>query len=335
MSQPSSIPVTVDNRVRLISTALAATNFPEIAQSRKRHHAHAHARATTKYLQERSVSQHPAIQGLQGLLDQGAPLEALYTVAMQWTWPGLSSNGLPRWVPDGWNQQMWDFYQVAELEGWWDRHSASWDSAELQARNAMNAVGFKEFLEPFVGEIQDDFVFMPNICYPADEEVGIRVGATLLSIVPPPLAWGHSPPWPYDEESMRAQHTYRSALGQYARLLMLAYLRANPEPVAEAAEAQLPVSEQFKAMYPAWEEQFVALFVAAAVAIYLQDYVSKSEADSYMLMEKRVRKLAILPGAVSVFRRYLQERGNRYQTLAEFLSVFPKQLKVARRIMSL
>ena len=157
----------------------------------------------------------------------------------------------------------------------------------------------------------------------------------LISIVPPPLAWGESPPWPYDEETRLAEHTYPMALAQYARLLMLNYLRENADKLGDATTTELPISDELKVRYPTWEDQFLALFQSAVVAIYLEDYVSPTEARGFMLMEKRIRKMTELPGTVSVLRRFLQEKGNRYNTLAEFLSVFPKQLRVAKRIVTL
>ncbi len=335
MSTPTPVRVIVDDRVRLLSAVLSVTNFPQAAQDRKRHHAHAHARATTKYVHERGLTQHPAVVQLQQLLDQGAPLEALYTLVLALEWPGLQVSDLPRWAPEGWNEQLWAFYEAAELASWWQQTHQAWDSAESQSRNAMHDVNFREFLEPFVAEFQDEMLFIPNLCYPADQEVGVRVRNQLISIVPPPLAWGESPPWPFDEETMRAQHTYRAALGQYARLLMTNYLRQHPDAVAEVADQELPISDALRAQHPTWEEQFVALFVAAAVAIYLEDNVSPAEARGFMVMEKKVHNMDALPAVVNVLRRYLQERGNRYNTMAEFLSVFPKQVRVAKRIISL
>jgi len=335
MSSPIPVRVIVDDRVRLLSAALSVTNFPQSAQDRKRHHAHAHARATTKYITERGLQAHPAVVQLQGLLDQGAPLEAVYTLALALEWPGLQNTELPRWVPDGWNEQLWSFYEAADLGGWWEHTRQAWDSAEAQSRSAFNDVSFQAFLEPFVAEVNEEMLFIPNLCYPADQEVGVRVNNQLISIVPPPLAWGESPPWPFDEESMRAQHTFRAALGQYARLLMTTYLRQNQDAVAEVADQELPVSDALRAQYPTWEEQFVTLFVSAAVAIYLEDHVSPAEAKGFMVMEKKVHNMEALPAVANVLRRFLQERGNRYETLAEFLSVFPKQVRVAKRIISL
>lgn len=332
MSELTPIRIIVDDRIRLMAAALAATNFPQTAQDRKRHHAHAHARSTIRYMTDHDFGKHPAIVVLQNLLDKGAPVEALFTLAMHLSWPNLESGTLPRWVPENWNKMLWDFYEKAQLANYWEQGKQPWELAESQSKRAFEAVYFKDFLEPFVGEIKDEFVFMPNICYPAATEVGIRVDNQLIAIVPPPLAWGESPPWPYDEESRLTEHTYRAALLQYARLLMLGYLRSNAEALEEATQKELPVSDQLKAAYPTWEEQFVALFTTAAVAMYLEDHVNKAEARSYVLMEKRVHNMTILPGTVSVLRRYLQERGNRYETLIDFLSVFPSQLRVAKRI---
>jgi hypothetical protein len=44
----------------------------------------------------------------------------------------------------------------------------------------------------------------------------------------------------------------------------------------------------------------------------------------------------ILPGMISVLRRYLSERENgRYNSLLDFMPIFPKQLRIANRIVTL
>lgn len=339
MSDPTPIRVIIDNRMRLLGTALAATSFPQQAQARKRHHAHAHARSLTKHLTDRGMTTHPAIVALQGMLDQDTPLEALFTLVMLMTWEtGLPLKAAPAWMPENFNQQLWDFYEAGEIESLWqDEHNGkpAWSKAEAQAQNAFNDVYFKEVLTPFVGEIDEEFVFMPNVSYPADRNLGIRVGNRLIAIVPPPLAWGESAPWPYDEDTRLGEHTYPAALSQYARLLMKAYFVKHADQVSEASRKPLPVNDTLKARHPTWEDQFIALFMSAVVAIYLEDYVSATEARGYLLMERKVRNMTILPGTISVLRRYLQERGNKFETLADFLSVFPIQLKVARKIVTL
>lgn len=330
----TAVTITLDDRLRLMATALAATSFPEVAQQRRRHHAHAHARATIKYMHENGYRTHPAIQTLQGLLDQNTPLEALFTLMMFFDPTTFDIAHPPRWMPAGWNRQLKDFCETCKLHDYWVNNRTPWENAEAQAQKVFASVHFKEFLLPFLGEIQEDLLFMPNICYPADDEIGIRVANQLIAIIPPPQAWGDSPPWAYDEETM-LQHSYRAALAAYGRLLLTAYLRTNAEKVQEAAKKELPVTDQFKALHPEWEDQFIGLFIAAAVAMYMEDYVSEAEAKAYLVMEKKARGMTILPATISVLRRYLQERGNRYESLADFLNVFPSQLRVAKKIVTM
>lgn len=335
MSNPTPVNIILDDRLRLISSALAATTFPEQAQAKKRHHAHAHARATIKHMQEREMSKHPAIMGLQGMLDSGTPIEALFTLAMTFEWPQLKIAALPEWAPKNWNEQLWDFYEKSELAELWKGANHSWENSKTEVERVFGEVYFKDLLSQFVGEIKQDFVFAPNLGWPADRAIGILADNSLISIVPPPLAWGESPPWPYDEETRLAEHTYPAALAQYARLVMLSYLREHADEITDATQGDLPISDELKLRYPTWEDQFIALFQAAVVAIYLEDYINTTEAKGFMIMEKRVHHMAELPGTVNVLRRYLQEKGKRYHTLAEFLNVFPKQLRVAKRLIVL
>lgn len=331
MTDQPEVSVRLDDRIRLMSALLAATDFPEKAQARKRHGTHAHARATRKYLAD--FRQHEAVQQLQMLLDQNAPVEAMFTLITQMDWPDLHAPKLPRWVPPSWLPAIQDFYQRAKLEAWWQKEDLAWQKSLDESRKMFGDVAFKQFLHPFFGDIQEQFTFIPNICYPTDVEVGIRIGGELVCIAPPRLAWGDSPPWPFDEDPT---HVYRAALAQYGRLLMVAYLRRNAERVAAATENPLPVGDQFQALYPAWAEQFTQLFTSGAVVMYIEDHVSKAEANAYVLMEKKTRGMDILPGVVSVLRRYQQELdAGRYTDLLDFLPVFPKQLRIAKRIVNL
>ncbi|PJF25297.1 MAG: hypothetical protein CUN53_13520, partial [Phototrophicales bacterium] len=88
--------------------------------------------------------------------------------------------------------------------------------------------------------------------------------------------------------------------------------------------------------YPTWSDQFTALFVAGAAAIFLEDHVSKAEADAYVLMERKTNNLTVLPAVVTVLRRYLSEhQSGKFASFLDFLPVFPKQLKVTARFKSL
>lgn len=332
-SSPPDVSVRLDDRIRLLSAALAATNWPAQAQQRHPHGTHAHARATARFLAGQRA--HPAVLGLQGLLDQGAPLEAMFTYALGLSWPGLEplAGAEPAWVPPRWSAQLWALHQQSGLAEWWQSEDAPWQLALAQAQRVFARAAFRPFLLRFVEAVPDQLAFIPSISHPTDQEIGVRLAGELVCIAPPRLAWGDSPPWPFDEDPA---YVYRAVLGQFGRLLLLEYLRAHSDRLAAAAAAPLPVSDQFRAMYPSWEEQFVALFIAAAVAIYLEEYVSQKEADAYVLMAHKAQGMTVLPGTINVLRRYLREReAGRYASLLDFLPVFPKQLRVARRLISL
>ena len=51
--------------------------------------------------------------------------------------------------------------------------------------------------------------------------------------------------------------------------------------------------------------------------------------------KQALRGMNILPGTVSVMRRYMQERGNKFQSISDWVRVFPKQLRVAKRLVSI
>jgi hypothetical protein len=325
------VTVRLDDRVRLMAALLAATQWPDQSQEKRPHGTHAHARATRKHVSP--FKTHEAVQSLQGLLDQGAPLEAIFTLALLFRWPELELDPLPRWVPPRWPQQLRDFYQKADLARWWEGENFAWQKSVNESTKMFKDRSFKPFLKPFLGDIPERLIFIPHIAYPTDQEIGVKLPGELVCIAPPRLAWGDSPPWPFDED---ASHIYRAALSTYGRILMANFLRINADQVAEAAQTPLPVGDQFQAMYPTWQEQFTNLIVSGMVAIYLEDHVNKAEANAYVLMERKVQGVALLPGVISVLRRYLNElETGHYKSLLDFLPVFPKQLRVAKRIVTL
>ncbi len=323
--------VTVDNRARLMSAVLSVTDWPAREQARKRHRAHAHARATAKWVQK--LAKHPAAHALQTLLDQNTPLQAVYTYALHLSWPELRLEAVLPWAPPYWDEQLHDFYLQAELEALWQEEEAAWARAQEELHNVIDGVDFRRFLEPFFGAVSERFVLMPNISYPSDTEVGVRLEDTLFCLIPPRIAWGDNEPWPFDDD---AAHILRGALAQYAQLLITAYLRLNAAALAPTTTTPLPVSNAFRHTYPTWSDQFTALFVGAAVALFLEETFGPQEARAYLLMEKRTNGLDILPSVVSVLKRYLQERAEaRYSQLVDFLPLFGKHLRVAQRLASL
>lgn len=326
-----SVQVRTDDRARLMSAVLAATNYPDIAQKVKGHRPHMHARNTTKRVAE--FNHHPAVTALQVLLDQNAPLEAFYTYILKLSWPDLEGTHIPRWVPPKWNEQLKNFYEVTKIVELWQEEEESWQKARLDSEKVLAAVDFPTFLRPFIGEMVEQPVYMPNISYPSERSVGVRVGGELICIGPPRIAWGDNPPWPFDEDPA---HVFIDTLSEYARLMMLAYLRQNQDKVAPVAEKPLPVSEQFVEKYATWGDQFTELFVVGIVTLFLEEAVSKNEAKAYILMNSKANGLKILPGVVSVLQRYLKEfSSNKYDSFIDYLPNFPNHLRVAKTITTL
>lgn len=327
----SQVTVRIDDRVRLMSALLSITSWPDDEQARKPHGIHAHARHTRRFLE--LYHKMPATQVLQALLDRHAPLEAMYTFALQLTWPGLITENPPTWAPPTWARHLGSFYHASELAQWWEDEAHLWEEAQEDSQNMFDEADIKGVLQPFFGQIQEDLVFMPNISYPSDIEIGARVDNELWCIAPPRIAWGDNPPWPFDEDQT---HIYRAVLLRIGTMLMHKYLRQNQDVVDEVSKKKLPLSGPFVEAYPAWEDQFTRLFVIGLVALYLEQAVSKQEADAYVLMETKAQGVKILPGVVSVLQRFLQglEDGT-YASFADYLPHFGKHLRVAKTITSL
>lgn len=327
----TDVSVKLDDRVRLMSAVLSVTTYPDQVQAARPHGTHLHARATRKRLMP--FAKHEAVQTMQSLLEQGAPLEAMYMLALLLHLPDGKVDRPPRWMPSGWDAQLADFYVKAGLTAWWDEEKAVWEKSVHDAASTFKPFALKPFLKPFVGDIKETFLFIPNISYPTDQTIGVRLGDLLVCIAPPRLAWGDSAPWPYDEDPA---HLYHVSIFEFGRLLMMNFLRAHAEQIAEVMQQPLPVTEQFAALYPTWGEQFTHLFTAGASAIYLEDHVSAREANAFVLMERKVRGLEMLPGVINVLRRYLREQeAGRYQSVIDLLPSFARQMRVANRIVSL
>ncbi|NJL94609.1 MAG: hypothetical protein HC915_13235 [Anaerolineae bacterium] len=270
---------------------------------------------------------------MQKFLDQNAPLEALFTLVSRFSWPELHIAEPPPWMPAGWNTHLHEFYEAAQLQRLWAEEQGHWESARIETLAVFNNVDFYTFLKPLLGEVDETFVFMPNISYPSDLAVGLRVNNELVCIGPPRIAWGDNPPWPFDEDK---GHIFSISLTEYVRLLLLKYLRQHAAEVAPAAEKPLPVSEDFKARYPNWGDQFTALVVPGIVALYLENHVSEQEAKAYVMMEKKAKGVTILPGVINVLQRYLNEQAEgKYESLKDYLSIFPRHLKVTKGIAAL
>jgi hypothetical protein len=323
--------VRIDNRVRLMSALLAMTSWPEDEQHRKPHGTHAHARGTRRLLQP--MEKHSAVLILQALIDRGMPPETFFTYALQLEWPSLASTDMPTWVPPTFPRHLSNFYQNSGLEQWWEDEADVWDGAVRETEGLFKDPHFRELLQPFVGNFDEALVLLPNVCYPSDTELGLLANGELCCVVPPRIAWGDNPPWPFDEDPA---HVYRAALTCFASVLMGRYLDGHPGLIDKVSKKKLPVSKRFRELHPTWQAQFMALLGAGLVAIYLEDHVSSQEAQAFVLMEKKASGLDELPGVISVLRRYLSGfQDGQYAEFADYLPFFAQHLRVAKTITAL
>lgn len=315
----SDVQVGVDDRARLMGALLAATRYPELAQARKKHGVHAHARATRKRLAP--FSAHPAVQAADALLAQGMSPESFFALAFALNpatlRPAVPLAGLPPALANG----LADFARQADLTTWWREEAEPWQRAAAEAERALAGAQVGAFLDRFYGPTAARLAFMPNIGYPEDAEIALASEGSLIAVIPPRPAWGDSPPWPFDEDPA---HVLRAAIVAYSRLRLADALGA----VSEAAAGPFPVSPAFHALYPAWPDQFAQIFSGALVALYLNEQISAQEASAYLLMERRVRGLEILPAAVDILRDFRDQKGaGSSRALAKFLPRFPALLR--------
>lgn len=327
------VSVRIDDRARVMAALIAASNYPAEVQKIRPHGAHPHAKTTRKSLA--ALEAEPAVKQIQTLLDGHTPLETLFALALHLTPETYEpARPLPGWAPADFALNVRDFNKKAHLGAWFTKERGVWETANRQLDKVFKTVAFKPLLEKFFNTINEKLVFIPNLLYPSEREIVFAFENELICVAPPPLAWGDNPPWEYDDPSM-VYHSFKCALGGYGRVLLNRLLDSAPDRLAEAAQNELPVNDQFRKAFPSWRDQFTELFTTALVALYLEDYVSEREYRAFVLIEQRMRGMNILPGTVSVMRRFLQERGNKFDTLLDFLTVFPKQLRVAKRMVTL
>lgn len=324
------IVVRVDDRVRLMTALLARTNWPEQEQAARPHGVHAHARATHKHLEE--FGDHAAVERMQGLLDGGRTLAELFGFALGLSWPGLRARGdVPEWVPSGWTAEIRNFHIAGKLASFWQDEKAIWDEAMSDLEDIFAEGDVAGFLTPYLGQVEQTLVFMPNLSYPTAEVVGLMHGEEIWCVAPPQLATGTNPPWPYKDDPAWA---VRTAFEGFATVLVMDYLARHDEAAENLKEGPLPVPEAFREAHPDWQEQFARIFVGAATAIYLEETAGGPEAEAFIMMEHKTQGFDILPGAVSVLRRYLNEReAGKFTELADFLPVFRNHLRVAARLL--
>src|SRR6185436_4896188 len=133
----STITVRVDDRIRMMSTLLALTTWPEQEQAMHPHGTHAHARAVRDALAH--AEEHTAAMTMQDMLESGLTLDTVFSYVNVLSWPGIRARTgeLPDWAPEAWSTQMRDFMHANRVTAIWDKDKKAWAEAEQQATHAL------------------------------------------------------------------------------------------------------------------------------------------------------------------------------------------------------
>jgi hypothetical protein len=323
----SSIIVQVDDRIRLMAALLSMTTWPFQEQDRQPHDVHAHAKATRLYLKD--AEEHPAVLTMQELMEAGRSLDELFCYGTCLTWPNVRARGTdaPEWAPREWSAQIRDFTYSTRIRDLWERDKAAWDAAEEQVRRALSGGDPSAFLARFFGPTDVELVFQPNLAFPTDRALVLQRPDEVICVCPPRIAWGHNPPWPFDDDPA---NTYADAMLKYAAVFLREYLARHPRETAAIQSAKLPVPNTFRARHPEWLDRFAVLFTNGLAAIFLEETFGEKEAASFVLMAHKEHGFEVLESVVDVLRRFLEgHKQGKYEEFADYMPVFPRTLNIA------
>jgi hypothetical protein len=275
----STISIKIDDRARLVTAVLAASDWPDEEQKQLTHAVHPHAKQTRHFVQK--YKYHQAVRGINEALLNGVTLEELFSTAVRCTWPTFEpAEPLPHLLKiERWARSLADFEHDTEIaETFWPAHDDVWQEAVTALTNIFQDGRVAAFLERLTKTpITPEIAIMPNLVYPALTPVLATAETTLYLLLPPPKAVGESPPWPYSEDP---PHVVATVCQELAVRLMA---------------DQLALLER-----PQWE-----LFRHAATALCLEAAVDEFESQAYLLRIKKANDLPQLPAVTEQLRRYL------------------------------
>ncbi len=281
------VEVRLDDRARLLGTALAATDWPE--RERKQGLARAHIVAEHARAWLAPYRDHACIAALQALLDKDVPLSGLYAYVMGLT-PELSmvekGTGLlrqPVQALDGGElaRQLACFRDDARLPEFWKSTENYWEHAAADAARVLGDARVSEFLALCFDERRWP-VFVPNLLYPGLTPFGIAAHGEAICICPPPKAVGESKPWNYGDDP---EWTQQVAFRECCRATLWGL------PWSGFVEADT-----------------IDLLATAATVIFLRESNDELGARAYMLMEIKRYGHSSLPNAVEALSAYVHSR---------------------------
>ncbi|MFZ1398394.1 MAG: hypothetical protein WAS33_15930, partial [Candidatus Promineifilaceae bacterium] len=197
----STLSIAIDEKMRLVTAVLAASDWPLEEQKQLTHALHPHAKQVRQFVQP--FGSHPAVNGTNEALLNGVELADLFSAALRCAWPELApQEALPRVLKiKDWLQSLAGFAtQTAVATQFWPRHTAVWQEAQAALEQIFGRGNLLAALGQ-LGEVADTAVsLMPNLVFPMLTPVVATQAGGLTLLLPPPKAVGESPPWPFDED---------------------------------------------------------------------------------------------------------------------------------------
>ena len=256
------IDVCLEDRLRLAGALLAAGEWPEAEQKLKPYKPHRVAEGARRYFAP--ARQHPAVLAAQALVGQGEGLSPLFTELFKNEGPQDLVAVLP------------SFVAATEPGKFWAETEADWQAAVSEASEVLARADLEQFLSDLFGPLSTSLALMPNLLFPGQQCLAISAGGRLILYAPPPLAWGASPPWRYNERPDEV-------------LAMVSQTAAR-----HFVEPHLPDGAE-------------ALSLAAAV-LFLRQAEGQAAGDQFMVIQKKTRGWKGLPGVVSALEAVLAAR---------------------------
>ena len=277
----STINIKIDNRLRLVTAVLAASDWPANEQSKLTHAVHPQAKLTRQFL--RPFATHPATKGVNEALLNGVALEDLFSAAMRCSWPDFTpTSSLPHVLKiDDWVRSLADFASdTAVATQFWPEQAAVWDEAVTALTSIFSGDGLLTSLAQLGNSEQETAVtIMPNLIFPALTPVVATADSAITLLLPPPKAVGESPPWPFDEDPGWVVAAVAEQLAPSILTTEIAQLKEIEQPIA------------------------IHLAIAHSLATLLDDF----EAQAYLLRAKKEHTLPQLP---ALFARLQDEVSN-------------------------
>jgi hypothetical protein len=278
----SDITITIDDRARLVTAVLAASQWPQLEQARLTHAVHPQAKQTQQFVQR--MKDHVAVTAVNEALKAGMPLAVFFEAALCSRWGSfIVDEPLPTsdtFDAAAWLKTLPDFGEKSGIAIFWAGHQAAWDEGVAN----LNSIFHGSTIGRFLGHLRRQsltrrIAIMPNIVYPALQPVLAKTVDSATLLLPPPKAVGESPPWPYDEDPgwvlERACHT------------LMDHFLAD-------------ILAQFN-------DDQQRLLKYAATTLFLEEAIDETEAIGYLIRTRKQHNLPRLAPAVAELRQWLAQ----------------------------